>query len=230
MKNLESRFVSSQQLGLYLCAEDESKFKGLVIEAKAILDAELGNLNDFSMNIIQSVNQGSGGFLGGPSLAAVKAARALVEGAVNQIIRRPNLTGVPTLSTKPSYVDVSRLAALHALPRTPWDCSRLVRLCEELNIAHKNDCHMATAMLVRTIVDHVPPIFECKSFNEVANNSKGAKSFRSSIQHLNQSLRNIADAHLHVQIRASEIVPNGSQIDFRADLDVLLAEIVRVLK
>jgi hypothetical protein len=47
---------------------------------------------------------------------------------------------------------------------------------------------------------------------------------------LDRSLRNIADAHLHVQIRTSEVLPTGPQVDFRADLDVLLSEVVRVLK
>lgn len=230
MKDLESRFVDSRQLGLHLSAENEAEFKRLAVEAKAILDGELGGLNDFSMNLIHSINQGSGGFLGGPSLASVKGARALVEGAVNQIRRRPGLSRKAALSSKPNYVDISRLAALRALPKSTWDSSRLVRLCEELNIAHENDCHMATAMLVRAIVDHVPPIFGCKSFNDVTNNTQGAKSFRGSMQNLNQSLRNIADAHLHVQIRASEILPTGPQVDFRADLDVLLAEVVRVLR
>jgi hypothetical protein len=47
---------------------------------------------------------------------------------------------------------------------------------------------------------------------------------------LNNSLRNIADAHLHVQIRQSEVLPTLQQVDFKADLDALLAEIVRILK
>ena len=230
MKDLESRFVDSQQLGLYLRTEDAADFKRLAVEAKSILDAELGHANDFSINLIHSINVGSGGFLSGPSLASVEEARALVEGAVNHIRRQPISSNKTVVSTKPRYVDTSRLAELRALTGRAWDVSRLVRLCEELNIAHDNDCHMATAMLVRAIADHVPPIFGCKSFNEVTNSYQGAKSFRGSVQHLNQSLRNIADAHLHVQIRISEILPTGPQVDFRGDLDVLLAEVVRVLK
>ena len=69
-----------------------------------------------------------------------------------------------------------------------------------------------------------------KTFPEVANNYQCEKSFRGSMQHLDKSLRNIADAHLHIQIRSSEVLPTGPQVDFRADLDVLLGEVVRVLK
>jgi hypothetical protein len=227
---LEGRFIESGQLGLHLQADDEAEFKRLTVEAKSILDTELGGLNDFSMNIIHSINSGSGGFLGGPSLASVKEVHALLQGAVNHIRRRPGLKARAPAPVKPSYVAPSRLAELRALTGCAWDTRRLVRLCEELNASHDNDCHMTTAMLVRAIVDHVPPIFCCKSFDEVANNYKGAKSFRDSMRHLNQSLRNIADAHLHVQIRASEILPTDQQVDFRAGLDVLLAEVVRVLK
>ena len=43
-------------------------------------------------------------------------------------------------------------------------------------------------------------------------------------------LGNTADAHLYGQIRASEVLLTGLQVDFRGALDVLLAEVVRVLK
>lgn len=231
MQALESRFVSSGSLGFQLRAEDEAEFKRLAVEAKSILDAELGFLNDFSSNLTNAINSGSGGFLGHLSLAKVKTARAVVEGGINQIRRKLSQSRPGALQpSKPSYVDASRLAELRAIVAGSWDLKRLVRLVEELNIASANDCHMSTAMLVRAITDHVPPIFGHKTFTELANNYAGAKSFRGSMQHLNLSLRNIADAHLHVQVRSSEILPTGAQVDFRADLDVLLAEVIRVLR
>jgi hypothetical protein len=48
--------------------------------------------------------------------------------------------------------------------------------------------------------------------------------------HLGTSARKIADQHLHVQIRRSEVVPTIVQVDFSNDLDVLLSEIVRLMK
>jgi hypothetical protein len=230
MEALEGRFVDSRALGLHLSAADEAEFKRLAIEAKSMLDSELGRLNDFSSNLFHAINSGSGGFLGGPSLAAVKNARAIVEGGVNQIRRKASPRAASPHLTNPPYVDSSRLAELRAVKGGAWDVKRLIRLLEELNIAHANDCHMSVAMLVRSITDHVPPIFGCKTFTEVANNFAGAKSFRGSMQHLNVSLRNVADAHLHVQIRSSEVLPMAPQVGFRADLDVLLGEIVRILK
>ncbi len=83
-------------------------------------------------------------------------------------------------------------------------------------------------MLVRAIVDHVPPIFGQKSFKEVANNYQGSSSFKKSMLHLDQSLRNVADAHLHTHIRQRESLPSQTQVYFAQDLDVLLAEILRL--
>lgn len=104
-----------------------------------------------------------------------------------------------------------------------------MRLCEELNSAHETGSLMSTAMLVRSIMDHVPPIFGCADFSAVASNYAG-RSVKASLQHLENSMRNVADAHLHGQIRKREVLPTVPQVDFKADLDVLLSEVVRTLK
>lgn len=127
-------------------------------------------------------------------------------------------------------MDGSRLGELRSQTSSAFDTSRLVRLAEALNVADANRCYMSVAMLVRAIADHVPPVFGCKTFTEVTNNYAGATSFKRSMSHLNSSLRPIADAHLHLQTRRREVLPTQTQVDFRADLDVLLAEVVRLMK
>jgi hypothetical protein len=230
MQTLEGKFVDSRALGLHLDADGEAEFKRLAIEAKGLLDHELGRANDFSSNLIYAINQGAGGYLGGPSLAAVKAARSVIQGGVNQIRRKPTHALARNSSLQPAYVSPTRLAELRQMTSANWDMTRLLRMVEELNVAYANRCHMSVAMLVKAIADHVPPVFACKSFAEVANNYGGSKSFKGSVQNLQNSLRNIADAHLHVQIRRAETVPTEAQVDFRADLDVLLGEVVRLSK
>ena len=129
------------------------------------------------------------------------------------------------------FVNTTRLSELRAVKSKTYDLTRLTELCDELNKAFANECYMAVAMLVRAILDHVPPIFACKNFVEVANNyNGGSKSFKQSMTNLESSSRKIADAHLHTQIRSKEILPNKTQVNFSNDLDVLLAEIVRLLK
>lgn len=128
-----------------------------------------------------------------------------------------------------AFIDESRIEDLRRLPSQRWDLTRLVRLCEELNVSFSNECYMSVAALTRSVIDHVPPIFNCQSFAEVANNYAGSKSFKDSMQHLDRSARNIGDAHLHTQIRDREELPKAAQVNFSNDLDVLLGEIVRIL-
>jgi hypothetical protein len=136
----------------------------------------------------------------------------------------------PPFVERPEFVHRTRIEDLRNLRNSKFDLKRLIRLLEELNIAFKGECYMATAMLVRAIADHVPPVFGFKTFSEVTSNYGGAKSFKGSMLHLQNSLRNIADAHLHLPIRSSETLPTEVQVDFRRDLDVLIGEIIRVLQ
>lgn len=122
----------------------------------------------------------------------------------------------------------SRLDELRALKSSRFDLRKLIRLCEELNIASREECHFATAALTRALVDHVPPLFGKKNFSEVANNYPGTKSFREAVEHLDKAAKKVADGHLHTQIRKSEVLPTAQQVNFASGLDVLLAEIVRI--
>jgi len=128
------------------------------------------------------------------------------------------------------YIDRSRLQELKDIPAVPFDLSRLIRILEELNSCYKSHCYISVITLTRALLDHVPPVFSCKSFSEVANNYAGSKSFKESMKHLENSSRKIADQYLHTQIRAKESLPNKTQVGFSNDIDVLLSEIGRVLK
>ena len=127
------------------------------------------------------------------------------------------------------YVSEERITKLSKLSPPSFDLLRLIELLRELNKAHLSKSLMSIAMIVRTIIDHVPPIFGCKTFPEVANNYSGSASFKRSMKHLDKSLRNVADSYLHVQIRKNESMPVFNQVDYRSDLDVLLSEIIRII-
>lgn len=137
----------------------------------------------------------------------------------------------PPLEKQPStYIDTERLNDLSNIKSTSFDLSRLVRLCQEINISWSNGCYYATVVLVRSVLDHVPSVFQVSSFAEVANNYRGTKSFKESMQNLENSSRKIADSTLHSLMRSSETVITPTQANFSQDLDVLLSEIVRILK
>ncbi len=126
-----------------------------------------------------------------------------------------------------SYVDKNRFQALKER-KGKFDFSRLIQMLLELDQASSAGNCISVILLVRAILDHVPPIFGLNTFPEVTNNYKGTKSFKDSMLHLENSSRKIADAHLHTRIRDKESLPNGTQVNFSNDLDVLLAEIIRI--
>ncbi len=125
-------------------------------------------------------------------------------------------------------INEKRLAELRSISAPSFDLQKLIRLCEELNVSFSRGCFLATAMLTRAILDHVPPIFKVTKFAEVANNYKGTRSFKDAMKNLENGARKIADGHLHVQIRDSEVLPMPEQVNFSPAIDLLLGEIVRI--
>ncbi len=230
LRGLEACFeIPSDGVGTCLNSVDIAKFKRLVLEAKGLIDSSLP-INDFSLPLVGMRNLPSYGFLSPPSLSQLHEAIGLVEGGLNQV-RRMVARPLKPIGAKefPLYVDAQRILQLQSIRGGAWDMKRLVRLLQEVNIANANEMHMATAMLVRAVTDHVAPVLQCKNFGEVASNYIAPRSFSDQMKQLDVSLRKVADTHLHQQIRKSEVLPLGPQVDFKAALDVLLSEIVRVL-
>ena len=126
------------------------------------------------------------------------------------------------------YVDLTRIDELFNIQDKNFDLTKLIVLLKELNVAYTNNCFLSIPILVRTIIDHIPPLFEKTTFAEVRG-GYGEKSFKESMNKL-ESCRKIADSILHFPIRSKESLPTRTQINFSADLDVLLQEIIRINK
>jgi hypothetical protein len=153
---------------------------------------------------------------------------AFLDGIIHET---ENSVAMPATITHVSdYVNIQRIDELRCVNGTSYDLSKLVRMCEEINICYSSDAYFATLMLVRSILDHISPIFKCKAFSEIANNYNGGKSFKEAMQRLENTSRKIADSYLHSHIRNSESLPNSTQVKFDSELDFLLAEIYRILK
>lgn len=232
LRGMEGRFEEPTTAAApHLNSSDRAAFKRLMLETKSLLDSGLGALNAFAVPLLQMTNLSGYGAFHPPSLSQLHEAVALAEGGLNQLRRKNSIPArAAGTGAKPTYVDLSRILEIQSISTPLWDLKRLVRLLQELNIAHSNEMHMATAMLVRAVSDHVPPIFKAKSFSEVANSYPAPRSFSDQMKHLDGSLRKIADTHLHSQVRKADVLPNAAQVDFRAALDVMLSEIVRLLR
>jgi hypothetical protein len=50
------------------------------------------------------------------------------------------------------------------------------------------------------------------------------------MHHLENAARKVADSLLHMPIRKSETLPMAQQVCFAPQLDVLLGEIIRIMK
>lgn len=111
-----------------------------------------------------------------------------------------------------------------------FDLSKLVALLEEVNKANSTQSVFCIGLLVRAVLDHVPPIFSSGGFGEVANNYQGTRSFRQAMAGLETQMRKISDSFLHTHIRASESLPTFQQVDVRNSFDLLLAEIIIITR
>jgi hypothetical protein len=127
------------------------------------------------------------------------------------------------------YVDSERIDELSKISDDDFDFTKLIAFLKELNIAYSHGLFLSIPLLVRAIIDHVPPVFGKANFADVCG-SYGTRSFKDSMINLNGSSRKIADAFLHSHIRKQENLPNKTQINFSNNLDVLLQEIVRIRK
>ncbi len=139
-----------------------------------------------------------------------------------------NSTAPPAAASTEVFVDPVRIDELSSVPADKFDVSRLVRLCEELNLCFSHHCLCAVAFITRAILDHIPPIFGLKTFKEVASNYSGGRSFREVASHLENVSRKVSDALLHMPMRDSETLPTLTQVDVRQQLDTILGEVIRI--
>jgi len=77
------------------------------------------------------------------------------------------------------FIDKKRFQALKK-KSGKFDFSRLLQMLLELNYAYSLGNCISVILLIRAVLDHVPPIFNRNSFVEVANNY-GSKSFKDSM-------------------------------------------------
>lgn len=127
------------------------------------------------------------------------------------------------------YFSKEKIQTLKDLKNNNFDISKLIQILEEVNLIYKNSCYLSVSSLLRMLIDHIPPIFGYKSFKEVVNNYKFSLSDGKNLEHLLGGLKNISDWTLHSHIGNKEVLPTEQTIEFRADFDVLLKNIIFIL-
>lgn len=231
LQKLSEAFIRSGSSGIFLKTENQAYYKQLLTELVDFIDEVFGEENHYSKNIINTANSGYGGFFGGPSKASILEVQALTRAAYSQYKRKLSKNEpLKSRIQKPDYINSERIEEIGRLSSTQFDVTRLLGYCREINQANQSDSFLTIALLLRAIIDHIPPIFGFKNFSEVVNNYNGGKSFKELMERLDKSSRKLADIYLHKQISKKESLPNFTQINYSAELDILLSEIINQLK
>ena len=142
------------------------------------------------------------------------------------------------LSSDPSYAENAfnraaflnpqAITDLRAITSAAFDVRKLLRMCEELNDAYARANYISSALLIRTVLNHIPPVFGMSTFAEVV--AQAPRSTKAILKRLDDEARPIADLHAHIPIRKSESLPTINQIEpFKAPFEVLIQEVITML-
>jgi hypothetical protein len=135
--------------------------------------------------------------------------------------------GTP-VTTNLWIVDPRLIGRLTGIVSSRFDIASLVRMCKEINSSHAHGNVLATALLMRTVLNHVPPVFGYETFAQVVGNADIGKSLKKSFDQLEGGLRNVADFHAHRRIGTYECYPSVAQVEpFRPQFELLLQQVLQ---
>lgn len=123
------------------------------------------------------------------------------------------------------FVDHALISDLRLHTTGHFDLSKVAQLCDELNSAYDRGHYLSCTLLLRTLINHVPPVFGHSTFAQVVGQS--SRSIKDLLRPLEDLARDIADHQAHSIVRHKEFLPTRAQIDpFRASVEILLQELV----
>jgi hypothetical protein len=126
-------------------------------------------------------------------------------------------------------VDPSLISRLEGATSSTYDLSVLVRICKEINSSYAHGNLIATALLMRGVLNYVPPVFGHKTFAQVVADI--GRSLKDSFNHLEQGLRKVADFHTHRLISDADLYPFRAQVEpFKPQFELLLQEVIRKIE
>lgn len=153
----------------------------------------------------------------------LRAQLSVVIDALREAAEDPDYAA--TVAANQAFLDQETLARLKAVESTSLDCSRLIAMCEELNDAYARANYISATLLIRAIMNHVPPVFQAQTFAQVVANA--GRSVKHILGRLEQEARPVADLHTHILMRASEGIPSKNQLEpYKAPFEVLIHEVI----
>jgi len=147
---------------------------------------------------------------------------------IEEALQRSNDT-VLALGANKWIVDPQRINKLSQISSTDVDFEFLSRLCREINSCFAQGHVLATLLLMRTILNYVPPVFGHDTFAQVV--AQSGRSLKQSFDHLENGLRKIADFQTHRQLRNSDLYPTMAQVEpYKPQFELLIDEVMERVK
>jgi hypothetical protein len=129
------------------------------------------------------------------------------------------------IGSNSAFLDQGVISQLKSANSSAFDLAKLIRFCEELNDSYRRGNYLACTLLMRAIMNHIPPIFGAQTFGQVISGS--GRSVKAVLSRLEDEARPIADLHAHMLIRSRESLPTKHQVEpYKAAFEILVQEIL----
>ena len=131
-------------------------------------------------------------------------------------------------STSKDFVDSGLVARVASLSGQSFNLAKLTRFTVELNENYSRGNYLSCALLIRAIINHVPPLFGHRTFSQVV--AGAGRSVKAILRQLEEGARDIDDLHTHEIVDGYSSPPTKNQIEpYKPPLEVLYQEIERRL-
>lgn len=132
-------------------------------------------------------------------------------------------------ATQNDFISTELIEKLRSQNHNPLFTLKLVALLEELNSCYVSSRPYSCHALVRSVLDHIPPIFGATDFNSVADNYSWGRTDKAHMKSLKE-FRVSADDALHKQIRKNDVLLELQGLPNHRTLNVLLNEALDLLE
>ncbi len=127
------------------------------------------------------------------------------------------------------FVDSALLARIASLGGSSFSLTKLTRFTVELNENYGRGNYLSCSLLIRAIINHIPPLFGQRTFAQVVAGS--SRSVKSILGQLDEGARDIGDLHSHEIVDGNSSPPTKNQVEpYKPPFEVLYREIERRLR
>jgi hypothetical protein len=129
-------------------------------------------------------------------------------------------SGPPRHLISPDVIKALQEANSHS-----FDACRLAEYCREINSGFTHGNLISCLLLMRVVLNHVPPVFGHTDFSQVVANA--GRSLKDNFEHLDEGLRKIGDLYTHQHMRKKDHLPTPGQVEkFGPQFELLAQEVL----